>query len=113
MQYSFNQIVYNADNSNHNVPADLTKDSVNGKLTEYTPLYQLGVRALPGTKFYLNGSPTPVIIGFNGVFEIDFTDKKGGFITSIQFDADSLKAIADNDSGYLVVDMMYLTKGEE
>lgn len=113
MQYSFKQIVYNKNNSNHNIPADLTKGTVNSTLAHYTPLYQLGVRALPGTKFYLNGSTIPVIIGFNGVFEIDFTDKSGGFITSITFDSDSLDLIAANDSAYLVVDMMYLTGGDE
>lgn len=113
MQYTFNQIVYNKDSSNHNIPSDLTKSTVNSELAKNMPLYQLGVRALPGTKFYLNGSSTPVIVGFNGVFEIDFTDKTGGFITSIIFDSNSLDSIAENDSAYLVVDMMCLTGGEE
>ena len=113
MQYSFNQIVYNKDSSNYNIPASLTKSTVNSELAKYTPLYQLGVRALPGTKFYLNGSSIPVIVGFNGVFEIDFTDKSGGFITSIIFDSDSLDSIEENDSAYLVVDMMHLVRGEE
>jgi len=64
----------------------------------------LGVRALPGTQFYINGGTNPVIVGFTGLFEIDLTD--GGSITELKFDRKSIDAIELNDSAYLVVDML-------
>ena len=71
----------------------------------YLPLSQLGVRALPGTKFYINGNDNPVIIGFTGMFELVLDNAT---ISSISFDKDSLEKIEKNDSAYLVVDMLGL-----
>ena len=112
MQYSFGQVVYNCDGSDYNIPKTLTQSTVNGELLNYTPAYQLGIRALPGTKIYLNGSSTPIIIGFNGMFEIDFTKFGSGSITSLRVDEDSLTTINANDSAYLIIDFMFLKGGD-
>ena len=61
---------------------------------------------MPGTKFYVNGTNNPVIIGFTGMFSIDLT--AGGSITELTFDEDSIDEIEENDSAYLVVDIAYL-----
>ncbi|MBO7080187.1 MAG: hypothetical protein J6W64_10420 [Bacilli bacterium] len=48
----------------------------------------MGVRALPGTEFYINGGATPIIIGFTGLFEIDLSE--GGTITGLRFNKKSI-----------------------
>jgi hypothetical protein len=35
------------------------------------PIVQLGIQSVPGTKFYLNGSNNPIIIGNTGIYELD------------------------------------------
>ena len=112
-KYLFNQVIYNADNSDYNVPSSLvTQKDVNTVLRTYTSIYHLGVRTIPGTKIYFNGDTEhPIIIGFSGVFEIDFTDLSQGFISNISVDADSLAKIAENKSAYLVFDILYLAGG--
>lgn len=105
MVKDFNQIIYCNPSSDRNTPG-ITKESlVNGTaFTNYLPLSQLGVRALPGTQFYVNGGTKPVLIGFTGLFEIDLSN--GGSITGLKFDESSIAAIEANDSAYLIVDML-------
>ena len=38
-----------------------------------TPIVQLGIQALPGTRFFLNGNQYPIIIGNTGIYELDYT----------------------------------------
>lgn len=107
MQKKFKQIIYCNPTSTINT-AGITKNNlVDGSaFSDYCPLTQLGVRALPGTKFYINGNNNPVIIGFTGMFELDLS--AGGSITSLTFDPNTLREIEQNDSAYLVVDMLGL-----
>lgn len=72
------------------------------------PISQLGIQGLPGTKFYLNGSVHPIIIGASGIYDLDI--KNGARITDLGFDGESLKRIKDNPNAYLIVDVLY---GEE
>lgn len=59
----------------------------------------LGIQASPGTKFYLNNTEEPVIIGAVGNYQLDLAGI--GEITSIRFDKDSLSAIENNkNNGY-------------
>ena len=74
------------------------------------PVLQLGVQALPGTKFYLNESTEPIIIGTTGIYELDLHGKTE--ISKIQFDSESMKLIRDNNNAYLIVDIIY-DNGEE
>lgn len=71
----------------------------------YFPVSQLGIQALPGTKFYLNGGTSPIIIGTTGIYELDLDS--GIQITKITFDAQSIKDIANNENAFLLVDVMY------
>lgn len=73
---------------------------------EYTPIFQLGIQALPGTKFYLNGDLSDsIIIGNTGIFELDLTN--GNEITGLAFDPVSIANISANKNAYLIVDMIY------
>lgn len=107
MQKKFKQIIYCHPTSSINT-VGITRDTLvtGSAFSNYLPLSQLGVRALPGTKFYINGTDSPVIIGFTGMFELDLS--KGGSVTSLTFDANSLQEIENNDSAYLVIDMLGL-----
>ena len=74
--------------------------------TDYMPIVQLGIQALPGTKFNLNTNLDPIIIGASGMYELDLTYNSAR-ITSLQFEEDSLDQITNNPDGYLIVDIIY------
>jgi hypothetical protein len=69
------------------------------------PVLQLGIQALPGTKFYLNDGVDPIIIGSTGIYELDLNEQTE--ISAISFDANSMKLIAENNNAYLIVDIIY------
>lgn len=67
---------------------------------------QIGIQAIPGTMFYLNGSPDPIIIGATGIYELDVTDQSS--ITGLRFHRDSIANIANSDGLLsLLVDLVY------
>ena len=72
---------------------------------KYFPVTQLGIQALPGTKFYLNEAVDPVIIGATGIYELDLTN--GIQISKITFDRKSMEIIKNNDNAFLIVDIIY------
>lgn len=105
MTKQFKQFVYFNPNSSHNTTT--AEALISGAaFTQYPNITALGVQALPGTKFYINNGAVPVIVGFNGIFSIDLT-AYGGIIGSIKFDSYSVAAIEQNDSAYLIVDIIY------
>jgi hypothetical protein len=69
------------------------------------PVLQLGIQALPGTKFKLNNAVDPIIVGLTGIYELDLVGQTE--ITAIQFDADSMVNINNNNNAYLIVDIIY------
>ena len=69
------------------------------------PVLQLGIQALPGTKFYLNNAVDPIIIGLTGIWEIDLDGQTE--ITAIQIDNQSIQNIRDNNNAYLIIDVIY------
>ena len=72
---------------------------------KFIPAIQLGIQALPGTKFYLNNAVNPIIVGYTGIYELDLNGLSE--ITSISFDGKSLQAIGNNNNAYLIVDLIY------
>ena len=79
---------------------------VNGDVFgKHFPVTQLGIQALPGTKFYLNEAVDPVIIGATGIYELDLTN--GIQIYKISFAHDSMENIKNNDNAFLIVDIIY------
>lgn len=72
------------------------------------PVLQLGVQALPGTKFYLNGAVEPIIVGQTGIYELELD--KGVQITEIRIDRRSLELINNNANASLLIDVLYDSK---
>ena len=107
MNQTFQQFIYCSPNSEHNFPRSLTAESLTSG--QFLPIgktiSQLGISALPGTKLYLNGGVSPIVIGFTGLFEIDLS--AGGAITDIKVDSASIQEIERNDSAYLIIDIAY------
>ena len=90
---------------NVNYPNDLVAAKLGKDNTIFSDgriIYQLGIQALPGIKFYINDSDYPVIIGTTGLFEIELSS--GMQINKLYFDEGSLQLIADNPSAVLIID---------
>ena len=99
---------YNDEQGNNNQPEDLNADSLNkGTIfAKYLPFTQLGIQALPGTRFFLNDNiEGPVIIGSTGIYELELEGISK--INSLKFDSKSLKLIADNPNAFLIIDVIY------
>ena len=95
---------YSDSNTSKNQPSSAgmayyVKGSV---FNNYYPIVQLGIQALPGTKFYLNNSLTPITIGSTGIYELDLDGLSA--ITNLRFDYASMNAINENSNAYLIVD---------
>lgn len=71
----------------------------------YYPIVQLGIQTIPGTKFFLNDSLDPIIVDSTGIYELNLNSATE--IQDLKFDAKSLRFINDNDSAYLIVDIIY------
>lgn len=95
------------DTNGKNYPPGINyRNLVSGSIfQDYMPIIQLGIQALPGTKFYLNNSNNPIIIGYTGIYELDLEGMAE--ITALSFDAKSIDAINGNANSYLIVDMIY------
>jgi hypothetical protein len=104
-QYRF----YNEGDRTRNQPSTINIENlVNGKVFESPscyPILQLGIQALPGTKFYLNSSIEPVVVGFTGIYELDLENQAE--IVKLNFNDKSIQTINDNANGYLIVDVLY------
>lgn len=99
---------YNDEQGNNNQPEDLNAESLNkGTIfAKYLPFTQLGIQALPGTRFFLNDNiEGPIIIGSTGIYELELEGISK--INSLKFDSKSLKLIADNPNAFLIIDVIY------
>ena len=98
---------YNESDKTRNYPANIAfRNLVSGSVFAKTlPIVQLGIQALPGTKFYLNNNDYPIIVGNTGIYELDLKGQTE--ITALSFDSVSVKAIDANQNGYLIVDIIY------
>ena len=101
------QFRYYAEKNNKNQPKNISKSNLSSGsvFSNYYPITQLGIQALPGTKFYLNNSITAIIVGSTGIYELDLEGLAE--INNISFDAASLQAINSNNNAYLIVDIVY------
>lgn len=98
---------YNENNSGQkNQPKNITRAKLasGSVFSNYFPITQLGIQALPGTKFYLNNSTTPIIIGSTGIYELDLEGLSE--ITHLAFDAASISSINNNPNAYLIIDIV-------
>ena len=91
-----------------NQPAGLTgmKLKSGSVFSNYLPILQLGIQTIPGVKFYVNNSETPVIVGATGIYELDVDGLTE--ITNLTFDTTAINLIKSNPStAYLIVDIIY------
>lgn len=98
---------YSDSDSSKNQPIGALKSAfINGTVFEnFFPILQLGVQALPGTKFYLNNAVDPIIIGRTGIYELDLDGETE--ISNMRFDATSMNNISANMNAYLIVDVIF------
>lgn len=96
------QIRYDGSSGSTNAADLISGRAFDGKF----PIEKLGIQAMPGTRFYLNGSRKPVIIGSTGIYELDLPNKVA--IGALRFDAASIKKITSSAAGQtLLVDIVY------
>ena len=100
------QFRYYGEKVSNNQPSNISASNLaSGHIfSGYLPITQLGIQTLPGTKFYLNNSIYPVVIGSTGIYELDL--KGVTQITEIHFDKRSLNLINENNNAYLIVDII-------
>lgn len=107
------QYRYYGDNNSKNFPKGITYNTITSgtAFSGHLPIIQLGIQAMPGTKFSLNHSSDKVIIGTTGIYELDLTGQAE--ITSLMFDYESIAKInssANSGNMYLLVDVVYDNK---
>ena len=97
----------NKDESQQNQPKGLTSNRlVSGSIfNEKYPIIQLGIQTLPGVKFYLNHSLTPIMVGATGIYDLDLEGMTE--INHLCFSAASMNLINANPDSYLIVDFIY------
>ena len=71
---------------------------------ECFPVTQLGIQAIPGTKFSLNNAVEKIIIGSTGIYELDLEGLSE--ITDLHFEASSVESINKNNNAYLIIDVI-------
>lgn len=107
------QFRYYGENHKNNSQGISMGSLVNGSIFgKYHNITQLGIQALPGTRFFLNNPSSKnnaIIVGSTGIYELDLQGLAE--IISIKFDRQSIQAINDNYNAYLIVDIIY--EGEE
>ncbi len=103
---------YSDTDTSKNYPPTLNSASLKeGKIFQnYMPITKLGIQSLPGTKFYLNGSLQPVMVGYTGIYEFDLDGEAEIF--SLSFEHNTIDRIQDNLNAYLIIDMIYEGEGD-
>ncbi len=107
------QYRYFSPGSDKNYPSNISKDNLqSGRIffgeEGLRSIVQLGIQTLPGTKFYLNNSVAPTIVGYTGIYELKLNADVA--INALSFDGSSLNLIGNDSThpeGYLIVDAIY------
>ena len=107
MARKIEQVRYYNQNDGRNQPRGLRMNQlVSGSaFSEKYPIIQLGIQSLPGVKFYLNNSSSPIILGYTGIYDLELNGITE--ITSLSFDAESMNLINASPESYLIVDFIY------
>lgn len=72
---------------------------------DYGNVYQLGIQAPPGLRFYLNNSPHPITIGKTGIYELDLG--AAGRINSVKFNPLDIDFFFEQNNNRLLIDIIY------
>ena len=88
----------NSNNSKLNTPYDkATYYCEPTCFSKYAPIQQVGIQALPGTRFYINNNTEPVIIGASGIYEIDLRNTTA-IISALHFVKESMQRINNSEN---------------
>lgn len=98
---------YSENDTLRNQPTNITpqKLSSGSVFADYLPIKQLGIQALPGTKFKVNNSSEPIVIGSTGIYELELPDDVE--ITALSFEASSIAMLSNLENSSLIVDIIY------
>ncbi len=103
---------YGKDNPK-NYPLDLfTNASSNTMLIKYSPILQVKIQTIPGTKIYFNGSTEPFFIEQTGNLDLDLVNKDMTF-SGLSIDETSLDTITNLPNGHFIMTIVYQVKTEE
>lgn len=101
------QFRYYKDGASNNFPDwTWTRYCTSESFKKYSPIISLGIQTIPGTKFYLNSSLKPIIVGNSGIFELDVKNTSAT-INNIRIDQDSMELLKNLPNGYLIIDIVY------
>ncbi len=79
---------------------------------QFSPILQLSIHTLPGTKIYCNNQEeNPIYIGHSGVYQLDLTDTSA-ILYGIHFNDDDLSDIENANVG-LIIDLVYNNVAED
>lgn len=101
---------YSTDNENNNPALTWAAYCASETFKPYSPILQLGIQTLPGTRFYINSSTTPITVGSTGIFELDVSTSSAS-INSLRIDQQSMSTINELNNGYLMIDLVYEDSG--
>ena len=112
MATKITQFRYYADGNPNNYPLEWTWPHycTSETFKKYSPIKQLGIQTLPGTRLYINSSNTPIIVGSTGIFELDVATTTAT-INGLRIEQDSMELIRNLDNGYLIIDIVYGDQG--
>ena len=103
------QFRYYSSTSKNNYPAigNYFKTLRDGNIfASHGGISHLGIQAIPGTKFYLNHSPNPIVIGATGIYELEMNSL--GHIFAIRFDSETLAWYdAPDNTARILIDIVY------
>lgn len=114
MAKQIKQIRWFAEGDDRNFPSTIdVNDLMDAEYFEqFSPILQLSIHTLPGTKIYCNKQEeNPIYIGHSGVYQLDLTDTSA-ILYGIHFDQEDLNDIAATNVG-LIIDLMYNNIAED
>ena len=106
------QYRYYGDGLERNQPSGLTEQQLALGTIFESQISDLRIQSYPGTKFYLNESTDPVLIGSSGEYHLGLS---GNYeIVKLQFDRDCIRQHFNNPNfnAHLIVDIIYNTNEE-
>ena len=111
MSKRIEQARYYQQRDERNQPSNATMNKfISGSVFKY-PITQLGIQSLPGVKFYLNHSTTPIVLGYTGIYDLELDGITE--INHLAFAAESMNLINTNAQSFLIVDYIYESEGHE
>lgn len=100
------QFRYYGEKNVKNQPSTISKAKLtNGSaFLGYLPITRLDIKSPEGTKFFLNGSSTSIVIGSSGTYNLDIEGITE--INRIFFDSNSIENINKNENASLIIDVI-------